>query len=832
VTANVTAEEKHALEQARHLAENGVPLFVAKPAIERGQWAPSGGHNGCGYWLPPKWEQAEPDPAVVDRWKPGMALCAVMGHLVDAVDIDPRNGGDRAALNGTMPKSYGQQATPSGGSHFLIASLGVRKCEVLPGIDLQAGAEGHGHGFIFLAPTLRRSKVTGELAAYEWVEDPSLDGLSLIGTDPTGAALAELARSRRGTGTYEGPSYDGDEYAALAEWQQAEADHHVDRIVTTWRDRLAEAAQWDEGERDEHGRGWEALSYQFAWALAMLAACPWTKLDDGEAEELFHDTLPEEFHAADYCSEKWNDRLIEKAAKRPVEPPPWDGLDAVGEDGDADSDAEEGDNAGSSSGGGRGGRQPSQVVRMVDHIRGRYDVFPAGDDGRVFAQPKSGGRAELVTGQFVLRATRALRLRSSSLTAAATEAAKQIAWDAEDKPERRMALRVHYRPGRIVLDLAQPGSGRCVVVTPEGWTVQTSPPPDVVFHASGRALPTPEKGGSIEELRELLGWAKDDGRWPLVKGWLPAALLAGRPRPMLGFFGEKGSGKTTTGWFVASVLDPKPADPMTLGSGFGKQRSDDETKALKSYLPSWDNVSKLSDEGADFLSRLVTGDNIERRKLYSDSDVVTLTYRRTGVITGVTVPRGLKTDTQDRLIMFHMRAPEAGERVTEEALLARWEQAHPRVLAGVLDLAVRMLAGMAEAPNDAGKRMADYAAALRAMGEELYDAYVSNHDDAEADMAAEDPFVQTIRDWLHAEGSQYVEGTAEDIRKEASAYMVAPTEQWWPPNAKAFMDEVTRCAGLLRALGIEVTERKSNGKRMKRFSRTDTEDLPDPRDLI
>jgi hypothetical protein len=46
------------------------------------------------------------------------------------------------------------------------------------------------------------------------------------------------------------------------------------------------------------------------------------------------------------------------------------------------------------------------------------------------------------------------------------------------------------------------------------------------------------------------------------------------------------------------------------------------------------------------------------------------------------------------------------------------------------------------------------------------------------------------------------------------------------------MDEVTRCAGLLRALGIEVTERKSNGKRMKRFSRTDTEDLPDPRDLI
>lgn len=38
--------------------------------------------------------------------------------------------------------------------------------------------------------------------------------------------------------------------------------------------------------------------------------------------------------------------------------------------------------------------------------------------------------------------------------------------------------------------------------------------------------------------------------------------------------------------------------PGALGSGFGKNRSDDETKALASLLIAWDNVSKVSDEAA------------------------------------------------------------------------------------------------------------------------------------------------------------------------------------------------------------------------------------------
>ncbi len=810
---DLTPAQEAALNHARHLAESGAPVFVATPAEDAtGKWDPTGGHNGCGFWLPPGWQQAEADPSAVDDWRPGDALCLLSGVLVDVVDVDPRNGGDAASLDGTMPVTYGTQSTPSGGTHDLIATLGVRKGKPLPGIDVQAGnPDGKGRGFVFLAPTRRKSKTTGEIVAYEWVRPPAV-GMLLIEDDDSGAALREFMVARVAP-VYDGPAYDGPAYAALTPEQQAQADSQVAGLIEGWRSRFQEAQDWPDGERDDRGRGWEEMCKDFAWSLAMLVACPWTRLDEDDAAFTYDNVVPDVIATDSVCEGKWYDGIVGKAAGLPVAPPPWETpfTPIQTEDGTGES-AEDG----------TGPPRVSQTVRMVQYVRDHFHLFPAGDDGRVFAQHKQrGGRAELVTGPFVLRtAARTLRLQSASLSAAAAEAAKQIAWEAEDRPERRLAMRVHYQPGMIVLDLSQKDNGRCVVVTPAGWSVQDSPPPDVVFHASGRPLPEPVRGGDVEELRGLLRWAEDDPRWPLIKGWLPAALLAGRPRPLLGFFGEKGSAKTTTGWFAASVLDPKPTDPMTLGSGFGKQRQDDETKALKSYLPSWDNVSSLSGEGADFLSRLVTGDNIERRRLYSDSDVVTLTYRRTGVITGVTVPRGLKTDTQDRLIMIPMHAPKAGARVTEEALLADWARVHPRVLGGVLDLAVRMLSRMGDAPNTAGKRMADYASALWAVDPALYDAYVHNHDNAEADMAAEDPFIQVIYAWLSARDGE-AEGESEALRRDAEGFR--DLDQWWPRNGKAFMDEVTRTTGLLRAIGITVTERRSNGKRLKKFSLSDGE---------
>jgi hypothetical protein len=177
-------EQAADLAIARQLASAGVRIFVAQPAIGRdGQWDPRGGHNGCGFWLPPWKTWAIPDPRIVDTWRTGKALCAVGGTLCDFIDVDPRSGGlnsyQELSSSGHWPLVYGRQATPSEGWHDLIAPLGVGSRDAFaPGLDFKGGKpDGESRGFVFLAPTVKYSKTKGYPLPYRWITPPDISAL-------------------------------------------------------------------------------------------------------------------------------------------------------------------------------------------------------------------------------------------------------------------------------------------------------------------------------------------------------------------------------------------------------------------------------------------------------------------------------------------------------------------------------------------------------------------------------------------------------------------------------------------------------------------------------
>lgn len=181
----MTPEQAAALEAARQLAAAGMPLFLAIPDPS----APTG------FRLPSGWQHSTPDPTVVDTWRPGMALAAVCGLGLDVVDVDPRNGGTDAQLAGVLPTAYATAATPSDGVHYFVRSMGVRKGRPhgTTGIDVQAGApDGQGRGFVFIAPTVRVSKTTGQPTAYRWTQPPDPHRLAGRAGDLSGARLAAL----------------------------------------------------------------------------------------------------------------------------------------------------------------------------------------------------------------------------------------------------------------------------------------------------------------------------------------------------------------------------------------------------------------------------------------------------------------------------------------------------------------------------------------------------------------------------------------------------------------------------------------------------------------
>lgn len=192
---DLTDEQRVALEAARCLARAGVPIFVAPPISS----------DPTGFGLPKRWQDTRPGEhslAAVDRWRPGWALAAVMGHVVDALDVDPRHGGEATVYalmaEGAWPECVAVQRTPSGGWHAFVPTLGVGSRDgVRPGLDVKGGrTDGTGRGFVFLAPTERVSKADGELRAYSWDTLPDeLDDLAGFAASAQWHALAEVVRS-------------------------------------------------------------------------------------------------------------------------------------------------------------------------------------------------------------------------------------------------------------------------------------------------------------------------------------------------------------------------------------------------------------------------------------------------------------------------------------------------------------------------------------------------------------------------------------------------------------------------------------------------------------
>jgi hypothetical protein len=177
-----------AYDFVQHLSELGVPIFTAKPATSGGEFTDR----------PNSWSTLTTDRNAerIGAWSSGDALVGLMGGSVAVVDVDPRNGGDvaavRAALDGLGVTVYGEVLTPGGGWHFYVAGHAelptAHKLTGYPGVDVQS------FGAVAYLPGTQRPKYDG--AGYVVMRD-NLEALA-DGGDPDGAeALAAWVSERR-----------------------------------------------------------------------------------------------------------------------------------------------------------------------------------------------------------------------------------------------------------------------------------------------------------------------------------------------------------------------------------------------------------------------------------------------------------------------------------------------------------------------------------------------------------------------------------------------------------------------------------------------------------
>jgi hypothetical protein len=268
----------------------------------------------------------------------------------------------------------------------------------------------------------------------------------------------------------------------------------------------------------------------------------------------------------------------------------------------------------------------------------------------------------------------------------------------------------HERPDRLLVDIGD-SSARVVEDRPKGWEVRLPTSADPLFVRTPRlgTFPDPVPGGDLGELRHLVNIS--DEEWDLFLAWIVSAMFPEHPQPVLFAEAPHGSGKTTVGNIALAHLDP--------GNWMGSKPRDDrswETRLSRSYAVGIDNVSALSADVQDAVARAVTGDEIARRRLFTDDDEIRFVILARMIMTSIGLP-AKRGDFADRLLLLRPKEWPANATLLEEDVLRQKVlDLLPSTFGSMLDIAADVLGTLPQARRTppSGLRMAAFGVFLEA----------------------------------------------------------------------------------------------------------------------
>ena len=362
---------------------------------------------------------------------------------------------------------------------------------------------------------------------------------------------------------------------------------------------------------------------------------------------------------------------------------------------------------------------------------------------------------------------------------------------AQETEEVDLHLRVGAAQNELWLDLGD-STGRAVRVSAEGWEIESAPPMLFKRTILNGPLPEPESGGDLEDLWSLLNVAEPDR--PLLAAWLVAALFDDIPHPVLGLFGEQGTGKTTAQKMIVMALDPGPVPTR-------KPPRDAEswvTAAAGSWLVGLDNLSDVRPWLSDSICRAVTGEGDVRRKLYTDGEHSVFAFRRCVCLNGIDLG-ATRGDLGERMLPINLERISESNRQTEDDLWPNWHRRHPRILGAILDLASQVLSVLHSVELASKPRMADFARIVAAvdavLGTEALKHYLTKQGSMAADSLAGDPFILAVMEL------RYFDGTSADLLDR-----VAPEKppRNWPGSPRAVTTRLRRHAPAMTRTGWQI----------------------------
>lgn len=383
-----------------------------------------------------------------------------------------------------------------------------------------------------------------------------------------------------------------------------------------------------------------------------------------------------------------------------------------------------------------------------------------------------------------------------------------------DAEEREVHSRIAMEGGTIYIDLCNE-EREVVQVTPAGWDVVSNPPVHFLNPKAAKALPRPQRGGSIDELRKFIN-VRDDDQWILMVSWLVKAFIPSGASPILTLQGEHGSAKSSAAKMMKELVDPTKGELRSLPPS----KQDLYISALRSWVLSYDNLSGILAWASDVLCCLSTGGGFSVRALYSDNEEAIFEAKRPIIINGIE-DLATRNDLADRLLLMYLPVVPPNKRREEAVLFNEFEQAKPRILGALFDAVSVALRNFPNVKFTTLPRMADFAhwivAAEPALPWEkgrFMEAYDRNRTEA-LDVAGEgDILTSILREF--AQDKEEWEGTATELLDALKEFDPARTvgNRSFPKAANLLTNRLRRIAPTLRSTGVDVIQGFRHSKKV------------------
>jgi hypothetical protein len=268
-------------------------------------------------------------------------------------------------------------------------------------------------------------------------------------------------------------------------------------------------------------------------------------------------------------------------------------------------------------------------------------------------------------------------------------------------PEEEVHVRVAGHDGDVYYDLGQP-DGTKVKITPTGW-MPVRDAPVRFYRPNGFGMQViPERGGNLNDLRELL--QRDEKSWVLLLAFLIISLRPTHPYMVLLLSGGHGSGKSKISELLKRIIDPNALEKFRLP----KDEHTLAIQALMAWLLVYDNTSAVRWDLSDALCAMLTGGGFSTRKYYTDDEQRMFKNARPAIINGIG-EFASQHDLLDRAIAIKLPPMPEGTRRTEKAINARFEAILPGVLGCLFDIVSVALRRFDEVEPPTTVRMADAA---------------------------------------------------------------------------------------------------------------------------